>query len=127
MYEPINVSLASFINCIEAYHKEIKSIQGMAPNALTVLALIPGIGSVWAAGMIAKIGNITVFHSSDALDKYAGLTLRDFESEDTPITKACNAYLRYYFGDTANSVRRHIPEYQDYYVRKYAEIPKHQH
>lgn len=140
MYEPINVSLASSFNCIEAYRKEIKAIdkailkaiQGMSPNALTVLQSIPGIGPVWAAGMIAEIGNIAAFHSSDALAKYAGLTWRrsdsgDFEAEDTPITKAGNTYLRYYLGEAANSVRRHIPEYRDYYAKKYAEVPKHQH
>jgi len=140
MYEPINISLASPFNCIEAYRKEIraidkailKTIQGMSPNALTILQSIPGIGPVWAAGMIAEIGNIAAFHSSDALAKYAGLTwLRndsgDFEAEDTPITKAGNTYLRYYLGEAANSARRHIPEYRDYYARKYAEVPKHQH
>ena len=104
----------------------------MTPNALTILQSIPGIGPVWAAGMIAEIGSISAFHSSDALAKYAGLTWRrndsgDFEAEDTPVTKAGNSYLRYYFGEAANSVRRHIPEYQAYYAKKYAEVPKHQH
>lgn len=140
MYEPINISLASSFNCIETYQKEIKAInkaiiktiKGMSPNALTILQSIPGIGPVWAAGMISEIGDITAFHSSDALAKYAGLTWRrndsgDFECEDTPITKAGNSYLRYYFGEAANSVRKHIPEYQEYYARKYAEVPKHQH
>ena len=140
MYEPINISLASSFNCIETYQKEIKAIdkaiektiRGMTPNALTILQSIPGIGPVWAAGMIAEIGSISAFHSSDALAKYAGLTWRrndsgDFEAEDTPVTKAGNSYLRYYFGEAANSVRRHIPEYQAYYAKKYAEVPKHQH
>src|SRR5699024_776105 len=27
----------------------------------------------------------------------------------------------------ANSVRRHVPEYKDYYAKKYQELPKHQH
>ena len=71
----------------------------MTPNALTILQSIPGIGPVWAAGMIAEIGSISAFHSSDALAKYAGLTWRrndsgDFEAEDTPVTKAGNSYLR---------------------------------
>ena len=140
MYEPLNISLASSFNCIETYQKEIKAIdkaivktiQGMSPNALTILQSIPGIGPVWAAGIIAEVGDITAFHSSDALAKYAGLTWRrgdsgDFEAEDTPVTKAGNSYLRYYFCEAANSVRRHIPEYQEYYAKKYAEVPKHQH
>lgn len=45
MCEPINISLVSSFNCIEAYQKEIKVIdkaifkviQGMLPNALTIL------------------------------------------------------------------------------------------
>ncbi len=42
----ISISLASSFNCIEAYQKEIKAIdkaifkaiQGMSPNALTILS-----------------------------------------------------------------------------------------
>lgn len=129
MYEPLNISLASPFNGIESYQKErkiidkaiIKTIQGMS-NALTILQSIPGIGPVRTAGIIAKIGDISAFHSSDALVKYAGLTWRrsdsgDFEAEDTPVTKAGNSYLHYYFCEAANSVRRHIPEYHEYYAK----------
>lgn len=38
----------------------------MATNALLILQSISGIGPVWAAGIIAEIGSITAFHSSDA-------------------------------------------------------------
>jgi len=140
MYEPLNVSLASSFNCIQTYQKEIKlidqainrCISGMNPNALTILKSIPGIGPVWASGMIAEIGDISAFHSSDALAKYAGLTWTksdsgDFTSEDNHISKAGNTYLRYYLGEAANSVRRHTPEYSEYYLKKYAEVTKHQH
>lgn len=140
MYEPLNVSLASSFNCIQTYQKEMKlidqalakTINGMNPNAFTILKSIPGIGPVWAAGMLAEIGDITAFHSSDALAKYAGLTWLkndsgDFTSEDNQISKAGNTYLRYYLGEAANSVRRHIPEYSEYYAKKYAEVTKHQH
>lgn len=140
MYEPLNVSLASSFNCIESYKKEIKlidkaiekCINGMNPNALTVLRSIPGIGSVWASGIMAEIGDITAFHSSDALAKYAGLfwpksDSGDFFSEDNQISKAGNIYLRYYLCEAANSVRRHVPEYSEFYSKKYAEVTKHQH
>ena len=43
------------------------------------------------------------------------------------MSKAGNPYLRYYFGEAANSIRKHIPEYADFYARKYAEVTKHQH
>ena len=81
MYEPLNISLASSFNCIQAYQKEIrlieqaieKCIKGMNPNALIILQSIPGIGPVWASGILSEIGDISAFHSSDALAKYAGL------------------------------------------------------
>lgn len=140
MYEPLNVSLASSFNCIQTYQKEIKlidqaiekCINGMNPNAFTILKSIPGIGPVWASGILAEIGDIFAFHSSDAVAKYAGLTWLkndsgDFTSEDNQISKAGNAYLRYYLGEATNSVRRYIPEYKDFYAKKYAEATKHQH
>lgn len=140
MYEPLNVSLASSFNCIQTYQKEIKlidraiekCINGMLPNAFLILKSIPGIGPVWAAGILSEIGDITAFHSSDALAKYAGLTWLkndsgDFVSEDNRVSKAGNTYLRYYLGEAANSVRRHVPEYAEFYSRKYAEVTKHQH
>ena len=140
MYEPLSISIASSFNCIHAYKKEIKlideaiekCINGMSPNALLILQSIPGIGPVWASGIISEIGDITAFHSSDALAKYAGLywpkgDSGDFTSEDNRISKAGNIYLRYYLGEAANSVRRYIPEYADFYAKKYAEANKHQH
>ena len=85
-----------------------------------------------AAGIIAEIGDISAFRSADALAKYAGLTWRhydsgDFRSDDTYVTKAGNIYLRYFLVEAANSVRRHIPEYGEYYAKKFAEVTKHQH
>ncbi len=140
LYEPLNISLSSSFNCIDAFKKEIKAIDiaiektinGLFPNALLILKSINSIGPVLAAGMIAEIGDIQAFHSSDALAKYAGLTWSkndsgDFRSEDNHMQKAGNTYLRYYLGEAANSVRRHVPEYRDYYAKKFSEVPKHQH
>lgn len=39
-------------------------------NAFTILKSIPGIGPVWATGILSEIGEITAFHSSDALANY---------------------------------------------------------
>ena len=140
MYEPLNISLASSFNCIHAFQKEMKLIEqaiekcinGMNPNALTILQSIPGIGPVWASGILSEIGDATAFHSSDALAKYAGLywpkgDSGDFTSEDNKMSKAGNPYLRYYLGEAANSVRKHVPEYAEFYAKKYAEVTKHQH
>jgi len=104
----------------------------MNPNALIILQSIPGIGPVWASGILSELGDITAFHSSDALAKYAGLywpkgDSGDFTSEDNKMSKAGSPYLRYYLGEAANSIRKHSPEYADFYARKYAEVTKHQH
>ena len=109
-----------------------KEIKGLNPNAFIILQSIDGIGPVFAGGIIAEIGDITAFHSSDALAKYAGLTWKsnqsgDFYGEDTPMIKAGNRYLRYYLGEAANSMRKHNVEYGAYYRKKYNEVPKHQH
>lgn len=109
-----------------------KCINGMNPNALIILQSIPEIGPVWASRIISEIGDAAAFHSSDALAKYTGLywpkgDSGDFTSEDNKMSKAGNPYLRYYLGEAANSVRKHVPEYAEFYAGKYAEVSKHQH
>ena len=75
---------------------------------------------------------MSTFKSQDELAKYAGLVWTknqsgEFESENSRMSKAGNRYLRYYLVETANSVRRHAPEYRDYYYKKHNEVPKHKH
>src|SRR5699024_12399786 len=89
-------------------------------------------GSVFAAGIIAEIGQIERFEDETKIAKYAGLYWRKhqsgrFTAEDTSLTRNGNQYLRYYLVEAANSVRRHVPECKDYYAKKYQEVPKHQH
>ena len=136
-YDQTNYIVDEFF---ETFKREIKvidnaiekEIKGLNPNAFIILQSIDGIGPVFAGGIIAEIGDITAFHSSDALAKYAGLTWKsnqsgDFDGEDTPMIKAGNRYLRYYLGEAANSMRKHNVEYGTYYRKKYNEVPKHQH
>ena len=140
LYDPINISLASSFNCIDAFKQEIKTIDkailktvaGLNPNAYTILNSIDGIGPVFASGIIAEIGDIYAFYSQDALAKYAGLTWTksqsgEFEADESRMTKAGNRYLRYYLGEAANSMKNHVPEYRDFYNKKYNEVPKHKH
>jgi len=100
------------------------------PNTLQT---IPGIGPVFAAGIIAEIGNLDRFEGDQAkVAKYAGFKWRksasgDSQSEFTPITKKRNRFLRYYFCEAANVVRIHDRDYARYYDRKYSEVPKHRH
>ncbi len=43
------------------------------------------------------------------------------------MTKTGNKYLRYYLIEAANSVKTHVPEYNEYYYKKYGEVTIHQH
>lgn len=139
-YDPINFSLASSINVISCYEAEIKEIDkaiirqvaGFNQNHYDVLLSIPGIGKVFAAGILAEIADINQFESDDALAKYAGITWRKtqsgkFEADDTQMTKTGNKYLRYFLIQAANMARVHIPEYRDYYQKKFDEVTTHQH
>jgi len=139
-YDPINLSLASSINVINCYEAEMKEIDkaimrqviGFNQNHYTVLMSIPGIGKVYAAGILAEIADINQFESDDALAKYAGITWRKtqsgkFESDDTHLTKTGNKYLRYFIIQAANTARLYIPEYHDFYQKKFNEVTTHQH
>jgi len=140
LYEPLNTAIASSFNCISAFEREIKTIdkailmqlKGLNQNEYLCLKSIPGIGPVFAAGILAEIGSISAFHSQDALAKYAGLVWiknqsGNFEADDTPLSKAGNRYLRYYLIEAAGSVSRFEPEYRDFYQKKFAEVKNHQH
>ncbi len=99
----------------------------------TTLTSIPGIGPVYAAGIVAEIGDITRFGGEEAkVAKMAGLKWRKNKSadrahEETPLTRRGNAYLRYYLCEAANSVRMHDVSYAAYYEKKHNEVPKHKH
>jgi len=140
LYEPLNIAIASSFNVIKALQIEIKeidkaidkNIKGINTTEYQSLISIPGIGPVFASGILAEIGSITSFSSNDALAKYAGLTWRikesgDYSADDTNMTKTGNKYLRYYLIEAANSVRNNIPEFNVYYRKKFYEVPKHQH
>ena len=79
LYEPLNTSIASSFNVIKAFEDEIKTIdkaiikaiKGINTTEYQSLTSIPGIGPVFASGILAEIGTITSFDSHDALAKYA--------------------------------------------------------
>ena len=140
LYEPITASIACSFNCIRAFEREKKALDkaiaqtvaGLNPTEYQILMSIPGIGPVYAAGILAEMGSVRCFKSNDALAKYSGIVWRDnqsgeFESDDTPMIKAGNRYLRYYLIQAAGSVATYCPEYAAFYEKKYAEVSKHQH
>ncbi|MED2956092.1 IS110 family transposase [Bacillus thuringiensis] len=134
--DSIDVILGTSIAVIRTFQQQIKelekSIKKIMAGLTQTLESIPGVGPVFAAGIIAEIGQIERFDDETKIAKYAGLYWRKhqsgrFTAEDTSLSRTGNHYLRYYLVEAANSVRKHVSDYQEYYVKKYNEVPKHQH
>ncbi len=139
-YKPINHAISSSLVVVHCYEDEIKKIdksidllmKGFSHHEYLSLCSIPGIGPVFAAGILSEIGSIYQFDSEESLAKYAGITWRKnqsgkFEADDTKMTKTGNHYLRYYLIQAGNSVKNYIPLYNDYYHKKFNEVTNHQH
>lgn len=136
--ESIDVVLSILVREIRALEASIKDLDKAIEQLVVILpeyqclTSIPGVGKVYAAGMIAEIGQIERFEDQTKLAKYAGLSWKvkqsgNYQSEYTPLTKQGNRYFRYYLVEAANSVRRYLPEFQEFYSKKFKETPKHQH
>lgn len=129
----LNLSLKN-ISHLETLQKQLDAaIAEQMENIPNTLTTIPGIGPVFAAGILAEIGGLERFHYDEAkVAKFAGLKWRksgsaDFQAEETPLTRTGNPFLRYYFCEAAFSVQSHDSEYHAYYQRKYDEATKHKH
>jgi len=115
------------------------------------LATIPGIGPVFSSGIGAEIADTQRFlqglkwdrqhkryrprnlrDAEDSVAKIAGLwwprsASGDFEAQDRRMAKTGNRYLRYYFIQASDRMRKRIPDYADFYARKYRQASKHHH
>jgi transposase len=137
--EPVTLVLGTTMATIRTLQAQLKEVDktiarelAAIPAARRTIGSVPGLGPVWTAGLIAEIGDIHRFSADDALAKYAGLVWPPhesgaFQADDTALSKAGNAYLRYYLVEAANSVRLHCAEYRDFYNAKLAQSPKHAH
>ena len=140
-YEPINIAIACSLNTIKFYQQQLKNIDkailstalGLDSNTYNILLSIRGIGKVYAAGIMAEIGNIERFSHNSKLAKYSGLYWKrnqsgEFDSQDKKSSKKSNKYLRYYLVEaTASCARQNFPFIKDFYNLKYNEVTKHQH
>ena len=134
--DSVNQVLSISINSIRATEAQIKALEkaiaeqmDLIPNTLQS---IPGIGPVYAAGIIAEIGDVNRFKNQAALAKYAGLAWTqhqsgDFESENTHLIHTGNRFLKYYLCEAAFSLVRCDTEYKRFYHLKYKEVNKFQH
>lgn len=136
MADPVNISLSVSLSVIRHMESEVKrldrEIAKLMKGIPQTLTSIKGVGDVYAAGLIAEIGDIKRFKNHHALASYAGLRWSqyqsgEFESDDTNRLNSGNKYLRYYLIQAADKVRQHDSEYRAFYQKKYNEVPKHQH
>jgi len=136
--ESVDIVLSLLAREIRSLDKMIKDIEKAIEDMVEVipeyqcLTSVPGIGKVYAAGIIAEIGQIDRFKDHPQLAKYAGLNWRENQSgntssQNTSLVQRGNRYLRYYLVEATNSVRRHDDEYKAFYKKKYKEVRKHQH
>jgi transposase len=134
--EPVQFVLRQALAHIRFLNQQLAPLERRIARELErfphTLLSVPGIGPVYAAGLVAEIGAVARFPDDDALAKYAGLwwprqQSGSFEASDRAVSKAGNRYLRYYLCEAANSVRLHTEVYRRFYARKYQEATKHRH
>lgn len=131
----VDTVLSVYAEEIKAFQKMIKNLDKAIEKIVKVideeqiLRSIPGIGPVYAAGILAEIGQIERFDNEAKLAKYAGLSWKEkqsgnYASDNTPLKRTGNAYLRYYLVEAANRVRIQDPVFGEYYQRKYKEVKR---
>ncbi|KGR78787.1 transposase, partial [Ureibacillus massiliensis 4400831 = CIP 108448 = CCUG 49529] len=121
MADPVNLSLSVILSTIQHMESQVKrldkEIERMMKGIPQTLTSVKGIGPVYAAGLIAEIGDIHRFNDHHALAKYAGLVWTqyqsgEYEAEDTHRERTGNKYLRYYLVQASDAIRKHDTEYK---------------
>jgi len=86
---------------------------------LGIMMSVPGIGFVISSNLLAEIGDINDFPSSDKLAKWAGITPSVYQSANTnhtgPITKQGSKYLRWALIEAAHSAVKRPGKLNDYF------------
>ena len=134
--DSVNQVLSVSVNLIRALEQQIKVLDKAIAEQMELipntLQSIPGVGPVYAAGIIAEIGDINRFNNQSALGKYAGLAWTqkqsgDFESKNTKLIRSGNKFLKYYLCEAALSLVRCDKEYSRFYHLTYYEVNTVQH
>jgi len=128
--DSINLAMASSIRVIRVIQEQLKSLKKAIEDHLKAipqtLDSVPGIGPIFASGILAEIGDIRQFKNHPQVAKFAGLAWTenqsgDFKASQTRLIRSGNRYLKYYLIEAANSVRVHDPVFAEYYAKKKAE------
>jgi len=135
----LNFVIRSCLTNIKALEKQKKDVEKAIEeevqffaNEYTCLNSVKGLGPTLIAGLISEIGGISRFENDSALAKFTGIYWSEYQSadfiaDDTFIKKTGNIYLRYYFVQAAEQLRKYLPEYALYYSRKFKESRTHHH
>ena len=135
----LNFVIKSCLDNIRALEKQKKAVEKVIAHEIVgfnkqyiCLTSVKGIGPTIAAGLISEISGISRFDNDNALAKFSGIywserQSADFTAEDTFVRRTGNEYLRYYFTQAADQLRKYLPEYSQYYSRKYKESRSHKH
>lgn len=133
MADAVNLAMASNIRIIRSLQEQAKSLKKAIEDHLATipqtLTSVPGIATIFAAGLLSEIGDIQRFPNQMALAKYAGLAWTenqsgDFKGVESRLIKSGNRYLKYYFTEAAKSVQVHDTVFAQYYSLKKAEPAK---
>lgn len=132
--EPVNFILAHTLENIKSLKEQIsflekEHIEPIVKNIDDPIKNIPGIGIVLSAGIIAETPNIHLLKGHPALASYLGIipsmnNSGKFQSQINRMTKTGSSYGRYYYMETANSLRKLNPVFKEYFQRKIAEDPR---
>ena len=134
--DSVNQVLSLSISSIRALETQIKEFDKAIAEQLALipntLQSIKGIGPVYAAGIVAEIGDINRFSNQAALAKYAGLAWTqhqsgNFEAEYTRLINSGNRYLKYYLCEATLSLVKCDTEYKRFYQLKYNEVNRYKH
>lgn len=106
---------------------KIEALMEQLPQHITT---IPGVGPVTGAIILAEIGDIQRFASSEKLVAYAGIDpvvyqTGEFTATSTRMSKRGSPYLRHALWQAAFAAARFDPQLRDYYEHKRAEGKAH--
>lgn len=120
MQDPVNISLSVTLSTIQHIESQVKrldkEIRKLIKGIRQIITSVKGIGDVFAAGLIAEIGNLKRF-KNHALAKYAGLVWSQnqsgkHESEEAMRMRTGNKYIQYYLIQAADKIRKYDSEYK---------------
>jgi transposase len=147
----LTLQLVRFLeNHKKSYRQLLEQELARFPEANLALAE-PGLGPVLVAGCLSEIGDTRRFTTGSKWDgrrkRYRSRTYRDgqaavaklaglwwprrdsgrAQAEERRLSRERNPYLRFWFIQAANSLRRYRDDYAAYYARKRRESNKHAH